>query len=63
MNDTTKYTLALLAGAAAGLVAGMLIASNKDADTGSGIKETIKKTIDDILTEAEKAIEENPVTK
>jgi len=43
MNDNSKLLLALVAGAAAGLVAGILLAPEKGSETREKIKDSLKK--------------------
>lgn len=50
--------MAALAGAAAGLVAGILLAPDKGSETREKIKDSLKKTVDDILDKVEQGLDD-----
>jgi gas vesicle protein len=56
MENNTKVLLALLAGAAAGVAIGILIAPEKGSESRKAINETAKKLADTILAKAEETI-------
>ena len=57
MNDNSKLLLALAAGAAAGFVAGILLAPDKGSETREKIKDSLKKTVDEVLEKIEKGLD------
>jgi gas vesicle protein len=57
MNDNSKLLLALVAGAAAGFVAGILLAPDKGSETREKIKDSLKKTVDEVLEKIEKGLD------
>lgn len=57
MNDNSKLLLAVLAGAAAGLIAGILLAPEKGSETREKIKDGLKKTVDEVLEKIEKGLD------
>jgi gas vesicle protein len=58
MNDNTKLIVAALAGAAAGFVAGILLAPDKGSETRDKIKDGLKKTVDEVLDKIEKGLDD-----
>jgi gas vesicle protein len=58
MSSSSKVLLALIAGAAAGLVAGILIAPGKGSETRENISDAAKKLADELLKKAEEVIDE-----
>jgi gas vesicle protein len=65
MDNNGKLIMAILAGAAAGVVIGLLIAPEKGSETRDRLKDTAKKLADTILSKAEEAIDKasNNATK
>jgi len=57
MENSSKVILALLAGAAAGVVIGLLIAPEKGSETREKITGTAKKLADTIVAKTEEAID------
>lgn len=57
MESNGKLIMALLAGAAAGVVIGLLIAPEKGSATRERLADTAKKLADTILSKAEEAID------
>ncbi len=57
MENSNKIILALLAGAAAGVVIGFFLAPEKGSETRKHFKEKATKLADTILTKAEEAID------
>ncbi|MDQ3051161.1 MAG: YtxH domain-containing protein [Bacteroidota bacterium] len=57
MERNNSIMIALLAGAAAGLAIGFLLAPDKGSDTRTKFKEAAKKFADDLLEKAEEAID------
>jgi gas vesicle protein len=58
MSKTSSVILAVLAGAAAGLVVGVLIAPDKGSENRKKISDAAKKLADNLLSKAESAVEE-----
>ena len=48
MSNTQKVLTAVIAGAAAGLIAGILIAPRKGSETRSKISDTARQTVDKV---------------
>ncbi len=57
MEKNSSTIIALLAGAAAGLAIGLLLAPEKGTDIRNKLKESAKKFADDLLEKAEEAID------
>lgn len=57
MSSSSKILLALAAGAAAGLVVGLLIAPAKGSETRENISDNAKKLADELLKKAEEVID------
>ena len=57
MESNGKLIMALLAGAAAGVIVGLLLAPEKGSDTRTKLADSAKKLADTILTKAEEAID------
>ncbi|MBL7914132.1 MAG: YtxH domain-containing protein [Bacteroidia bacterium] len=58
MGNNSKILLALLAGAAAGVAIGILIAPDKGSESRKKITDTAKKLADTLLTKAEETLDE-----
>lgn len=58
MENNTKVVLALLAGAAAGMALGVLLAPEKGSESRRKMSETAKKLADTVLAKAEEVIDE-----
>ncbi|MBK6641360.1 MAG: YtxH domain-containing protein [Bacteroidetes bacterium] len=58
MGNNSKILLALLAGAAAGVAIGILIAPEKGSESRKKITDTAKKLADTLLTKAEETLDE-----
>lgn len=58
MGNNSKIILALLAGAAAGVAIGILIAPEKGSESRKKITDTAKKLADTLLTKAEETLDE-----
>ena len=58
MGNNSKILLALLAGAAAGVAIGLLIAPEKGSESRKKITDTAKKLADTLLTKAEETLDE-----
>jgi len=58
MGNTSKILLALLAGAAAGIAIGIMIAPEKGSESRQKVKDTTKKLADSILETAEEMIDD-----
>ena len=58
MGNTSKIMLALLAGAAAGVAIGVLIAPEKGSETRKKVTDTAKKLTDSLLAKAEEVMDE-----
>ena len=58
MENNTKVVLALLAGAAAGMALGVLLAPEKGSESRRKMGETAKKLADTVLAKAEEVIDE-----
>ena len=58
MGTNSKILLALLAGAAAGVAIGILIAPDKGSESRKKITDTAKKLADTLLTKAEETLDE-----
>lgn len=58
MGNSSKILLALLAGAAAGVAIGILIAPDKGSESRKKLTDTAKKLADTLLTKAEETLDE-----
>jgi len=57
MAKSSKLLMALLAGAAAGVAMGMLLASKEGTEIRKNLSDQAKKLADDLLEKAESAID------
>lgn len=57
MAKSSKLLMALLAGAAAGVAIGMLLASKEGSEIRKNLTDQAKKLADDLLDKAEEAID------
>jgi gas vesicle protein len=57
MGNNSKVLLALLAGAAAGVVIGFMLAPEKGSETRKNFKDKATKLADTLLAKAEEAID------
>jgi gas vesicle protein len=58
MSSNSKTVIALIAGAAAGLALGMLLAPEKGSETRKKVKRFAEDLVDDIKEKSESAINE-----
>ncbi|HMT30429.1 MAG TPA: YtxH domain-containing protein [Bacteroidia bacterium] len=58
MGNSGKIVLALLAGVAAGVAIGIMLAPEKGSDTRQNVKDKAKKLADSLIATAEEVIDE-----